>query len=277
MCNPGYIAQNGACVPVSVNNQFICASYSLLALNPITNELVTSSGANIPAQDPSGIGVCYYYPIYNGVELTGLSTLTGTAAADHDQDVISRDHDVNATNPDYVWHPYSMNHTNVSFTVMGNRTLNITGGSLNGNTFTTGTINIDNFFLVGVYPTGAALSQSNLLSYYSAWGTGDSTIELSSGTLTNGIAFNPSGIDLLTNATNVYPDGSNGFYSNNGLVTSSVYSVIPLNVEAPGGTANVPEVNLTNLVTSDTSTEIDFRGLDCGAARSFGDVYLLIR
>jgi hypothetical protein len=269
MCNPGFIAQNGTCVAETASNEFTCTSYQLLVLNSSGN-LVTSTGADIPGQDASGSGVCYYYPIVNlTTPIQGSSTLTGAAAQFHDQDVVARDHDANAGSPSVVWHPYIMNHTTLNMNFAGARTLQLTGGSLSGNVFTTSAISIDNFFLIGVYPKDTALTPSNLLSFYSAWGTGDSTVANSSGVATNGIAFNPAGINLTLNGSNPY--------STTGVATSSAYSIVPLKVEASGGTAAVPSVSLTNLIDLAAPTTIDFRALDCGGGRYLGNIYLLFK
>jgi hypothetical protein len=273
-CNPGYVADNGACVPTHTVTSFQCTSYELLVLNS-DNELVTATESIIPAQDPSGKGVCYYYPI-NEETLSGSSSLTGSAVADHDQDVISRDHDVNSGNPLYVWHPYIMKHFNADLTIAGPRQLNITGGSVSGTNFTTSDVEIDNFFLVGAYPQSADLSPANLLSYYSAWGTSDSTVNGGPNNSLTGIAFNPAGLPLTTNAVSTYSTGTTP-YSDVGIKTSADYAVIPLNAEASGGTANVPEVSLTNYITPNVSTTVDFRGLDCGSDRALNNIYLLVQ
>jgi hypothetical protein len=266
------------CVPATSVNNFSCSSYESLVLNQVTDQVTTSTGGPIPAQNASGAGVCYYYPLYDGAPLSGASYLTGTAASDHDQGVISRDHDVNSSDPADVWHPYTMDHVNVNLTFVGPRTLHLTGGQVSGTTFTVDNVEIDNFFLIGVYPQDTNLTPANLGSYYSAWGTADSTINATVNTSTvSGIAFNPAGIALTTNATNAYPGGALGHYSNDGLVTSSGYAMIPLNAEAPGGVASVPEVSLTNLIMPDVSTAVDFRGLDCGSERTLNNIYLLIQ
>jgi hypothetical protein len=281
-CNPGYVADNGACVPVVSVTAFKCTSYEQLILNS-SNELTTATGSEIPAQDLSGSGVCYYYPIVElNTPLSGASYLTGTAVSDHDQDVVSRDHDVNTGNPLYAWHPYTMKHFNADLTIAGPRQLHVTGGSVSGANFTTGTVNIDNFFLIGAYPSSASLAPANLASYYSAWGTADSVVVGGANNSLSGIAFNPAGLPIKTDGTNSYPDGSTGSYSDNGIVSSSSYAVIPLTsawmgTEWPGGTASVPEVPLTNLITPNVSTTVDFRALDAGASRSLNNVYLLVQ
>jgi hypothetical protein len=278
-CNPGYVISNGMCVPATSVNNFSCSSYESLVLNAVTDQVTTSTGGPIPAQNASGAGVCYYYPLYDGPALSGASYQTGTAASDHDQGVISRDHDVDPSNPADVWHPYSMVHANVNLTFAGPRTLHLTGGQVSGTTFTVADVMIDNFFLVGVYPQDTNLAPANLLSYYSAWGTADSTINATvNKTSVSGIAFNPAGVSLTTDATSTYPDNLGTTpYSNDGLVTSSSYAMIPLNAEASGGVASVPEVSLTNLIMPAVSTTVDFRGLDCGDSRTLDNIYLLIQ
>jgi hypothetical protein len=162
-----------------------------------------------------------------------------------------------------------MNHTDVDFILQGARTLHLTGGKVSGNLFTSHSINIDNFFLVGVYPKSTAVTTKNLLSYYSAWGTADSMIVNPNGGAVNSIAFNPAGIKLVTNGS--LP------YSTSGLVTQSDYTMVPFNVEGPRGTANVPSVDLTNLISSHVTTSIDFRALDCGGSRNLTNIYLLFQ
>jgi hypothetical protein len=275
-CNSGYVVSADSCIPAAAATNFTCTSYQELVLNTSTNQITTAVGTAIPAQDPRGSGVCYYYPlVIETTPLSGSSYLTGTAAQFHDQDVISRDHDVNTGDPTYDWHPYSMAHTAVNFTMSAPRILNITGGTVSGTTFTTTNVQIDNFFLVGVYPQSTMPSTANLASYYSAWGTGDSVITGANNV--SGIAFNPAGIDLTTNATNTYPDGSLGNYSNAGLVTTSSYAMIPLNAVASGGTASVPKVSITSLIAPNVSTTIDFRALDCGSGRALSSIYLLVQ
>jgi hypothetical protein len=244
-------------------------------LDPVRNVLTTETGANIPAQDPSGVGTCYYYPIYNGPVVLGYSSLTGTDAAHHDQAVAAQSHDVDHHNANTVWHPYTMNHTNINFVLDGGRTLHLTGGSVSSNMFTSNDISIDNFFLIGVYPQSTNLSTKNLLSYYSAWGTADSVI--ANNGVANSIAFNPAGINLTTNAVVRYSSTRTTPYSSVGLVTQSDYAMVPLNVKGPNGTATVPSVDLSNLVNSQVPTTIDFRGLDCGGSRFMNNIYLLFQ
>ena len=148
---------------------------------------------------------------------------------------------------------------------------------MSGNSFNTAPISIDNFFLVGVYPAAVSPSISNLLSYYSAWGTGDSVVANTDGSTPNGVAFNPAGINLVTDSTMSYPDKSVGAYSKSGVITQSAYVIVPLNVEAPGGTAQVPGVSLNNYISPQVLTTVDFRALDAGGSRYLGDIYLLIQ
>jgi hypothetical protein len=289
-CNPGYVISNGMCVLTTTVSNFSCLSYEPLVLNSVTDQLTTSTGGLIPAQNVSGGGVCYYYPLYDGVALSGDSSQTGTAASNHDQGVISRDHDADPGNTLDVWHPYSMLHANVNLTFAGPRTLHLTGGEVKGTMFTVDNVQIDNFFLVGVYAQGTALTPANVSSYYSAWGTADSVLSASVknppsnvNAPTTGIAFNPAGIDFATNATDTYSGNLVSTpYSDNGLITNSGYALIPLTssfngTEYSGGVASVPEVSLTNLIMPEVSTSVDFRGLDCGADRTLGNIYLLIQ
>jgi hypothetical protein len=254
-------------------------NFNAQVMNSVSDQLTTSSGADLPPQDPSGKGMCYYYPIVDlPSPITGSSYLNGTAAVDHDQNVVARDHDVDPGNTKDVWHPYIMNHTTLNVTFAGARTLQLTNGRVANSVFSSSPIDIDNFFLIGVFPKSAQVSTSNALSFYSAWGTGDSTVSTSSaGVDSKGVAFNPAGISLSTNATTSYPDGDGVGYSNVGMSTSSAYSIVPLNVEASGGTAKVPAVVLTNLINAEVPTVIDFHALDCGAARYLGNIYLLIK
>jgi hypothetical protein len=276
-CNPGYVVDDGVCVPSRTVTSFVCTSYDQLVLNTSSNELVTATGGIIPAQDPSGSGVCYYYPIYDGEALSGSSDQTGTSAANHDQDVLSRDHDDNTGSPLYVWHPYSMDHFNTNLTIAGPRQLNVTGGSVSGANFTTNDVTIDNFFLVGAYPRTTNLSPANLLSYYSAWGTGDSVVVGGSNNSLTGIPFNPAGLPITTDQIHTYSNGGTTPFSDDGIITTSGYAVIPLTAEVSGGTADVPEVSLTNLISPNVSTTVDFRALDCGSVRTLNSIYLLVQ
>jgi hypothetical protein len=282
MCNPGYVAQNGACVPITVSNSFKCTGYEALVLNSASQHLTLANGADIPAQDPSGSGTCYYYPVINpSAALTGPSYLNGNSVSQHDQAVVARDHDTSVHNMNTAWHPYIMGEKTVNVTFAGARTLHLTGGSVSKGSFSASTISIDNFFLIGVYPKNVALSTNNLNSYYSAWGTKDATIsESPSSGDSNGIAFNPAGIDLITDQSMTYTmaqGGGVGLYSTQGVKTDSDYSIIPLHVEASGGTAQVPEVSLTNYIAPRVPTAIDFRALDCGGSRYLDSIYLLIQ
>lgn len=282
MCNSGYVAQNGSCVPVTSSNTFTCTSYEQLVLNSASQQLTLANGANVPAQDPSGSGTCYYYPVVNpSAPITGASYLTGNTPSQHDQGVVARDHDVDGHTIDTAWHPYIMAEKSMNVTFAGARTLHLTGGSVAKGTFSASTISIDNFFLIGVYPKNVALSTNNLNSYYSAWGTSDATIaeNVASGD-SLGIAFNPVGIDLTTDKSMTYTSGQGGGvgnYSTRGVTTNSDYSIIPLHVGASGGTAQVPEVSLTNYIAPQIPTSIDFRALDCGGGRYLGNIYLLIQ
>jgi hypothetical protein len=272
MCNTGYVPKNGVCVPVTSSTPFSCTTYVQLNLD-------SNNTLNVPAQD--AIGTCYYYPIVDMASpLTGGSSLTGNLDSNHDQDVLSRDHDVDAGNSADVWHPYIMDQSQFLLNFAGPRAVVLTGGSTAiAGSFLPSDISIDNFFLVGVYPQNVNLTTSNLSAYYSSFGTGDSPVGVN-GVTTNGVAFNPAGIDLTTNASETYTYATGNEtvnYSTAGVVTDSAYVIVPLTVEAPGGTAQIPQVTLTNDITPNVPTTMDFRALDCGGSRYLGNIYLLIQ
>ena len=275
ICNAGYVDKNGSCVELSSTSPFQCTSYAALTLSTTNNQLMLGSSSVIPAPDPSNSGVCYYYAL-NTQSLGGASYQTGTAAQDHDQTVISRDHDVNTNNISTVWHPYKLLHSTVNITLAASRIIQLVGGGPEGSTFNSQTLTIDNFFLIGIYPSNVAVTPANARSYYSAYGTGDSTvIDPATGNSTE-ILFNPAGIDLTTNSTTQYTSGSTP-YSSVGVVTKSSYAAIPLVAESPGGTAVVPQVQCTNEIQPNVQTTIDFRALDCGAGRTLTPIYLIVQ
>jgi hypothetical protein len=273
-CNFGYTAQNGSCAANSV--QYRCTGYEALA-EDASGQLVTSAGLQIPAQNVGGSGTCYYYTMSTQT-LSGNSSQTGQGIANHDQDVISADHDMGGGDK-IVWHPYIMKHSTMTLNMAGVRNLQLAGGvpsSTAGYVATSADdITIDNFFLIGVYPEGTALTPANLNSYYSAWGSGDSIAAAPSGA--TGIAFNPAGINLNANNSTDYGSGNRTPYNTTGISTSSPYALIPLNVESSGGAAVVPPVSLNSAINAQTPMTIDFRALDCGGQRTLNPIYLLVQ
>ena len=276
LCNPGYLVQNGACVESGSSAAFQCASYQLLSLDGASGRLTPPAGGPIPPQDVSGSGVCFYYPI-NTLTLGGSSYLTGTDPEHHDGAIVARDHDVNGTSPTTVWNPYRLLRAQVGLFLGGARVVQLVGGGPNGDTFNMEAMAIDNFFLIGIYPASVGITASNAGSYYSAWGSGDSTVMDPISGSTNGILFNPNGINLTTNTLTTYAGGGTTPYSSTGVLTNSPYAVIPLNALSAIGVAQVPQVQCTNLITSDTLMSVDFRALDCGGGRSLNPIYLVVQ
>ncbi|MFZ9595834.1 MAG: hypothetical protein ACO3A2_07115 [Bdellovibrionia bacterium] len=190
--------------------------------------------------------------------------------------MLSRIHDIPSDQRSLstVWHPYKMARFDGTVTLAGHRKVRLIGGSISSQgELSEAAISIDNFFLAGVYPRNTSLRPSNLRSYFSAWGTGDSTI--SSPTEGTGIAFHPEGIQLTTNGVHTYSNGHSTPYSTQGIQTSSPYVMIDLIEKAARGTATVSEVILNSRFAPNVATTIDFRALDCGGSRNLKPIYLV--
>lgn len=205
-----------------------CQDFSCQKFIELTslNELL-----NIPARDSNGI--CYAMKLLNQIKFSSSSLNTTV-----DQDVTSRNHDQDRSqNPNH--HPYQMGSVKTEFRIYGPRVVKLSGG-LSATT----PIRVDNFVLLGVYPTGTDVS-ANLSTVYSARGTSDSAVLDASGRQTTSIEF----LDTLI-------------------------SVIPYGT---GGTGSVSAVDITRSAQPKIFQTLDIRALDCGGSRELSDIYLLFQ
>lgn len=178
---------------------------------------------NVPAR--TGDGTCYAIQLMSSIA-NSPSSLTSTI----DTQVTSRNHDVDAGNPNDVHSPYEMGQALVNFNLGGARVVKISGAA-----DPTTPILVDNFVLRGLYPQGTAVVDS---TYYTAYGTSDSTVYATGGVLFEG-------------------------------------GVVPLIPFATGGTSTVTPLDLSPLVTPAQTYTLDLRAEDCGGARQLSNIFLI--
>lgn len=134
-----------------------------------TQVLQYSDNMQIPARDNSG--TCYAVQVMTAIP-RGASSLTKNI----DTTVISRNHDVSASDPTQTHNPYLMDSQLLNFTFQGLRKIKLSGAA-----DAISPILVDNFILVGFGTQGTALSPEQ----YSAYGTSDSTVFSTGGILLN--------------------------------------------------------------------------------------------
>ena len=217
--------------PADSNNQtfnpanldpFTCTGFTVLSPD--------SSGIlDVPARAAGGSGTCYAIKVLNAISFSPSSN-----NPNHDSEVISRNHDVTSTDPMQTHHPYVLGETTLQIYMEGARGIELSGAS---NALSS--ITVDNFILVGVGPTALIADPS----YYSAYGTADSTIQLDG--RTDSIEFRNQAVVLTP------------------FATGGVSTVSPLQLET--------EIEVQHDYT------LDLRALDCGSVGALSDVYLVFQ
>ncbi len=199
-----------------------------------TSVLTLSSAdlMSVPARTASG--QCYAIKIMNAIA-NSSSTLTQTL----DMEVISRDHNNGASNPNLTRHPYVLGHTQLQMQLLGPRVVKLAGGMSDQ-----APIRVDNFILMGVYPTSVNPLES-LTSYYKVSGTSDSSIANAQGVNTGSIAL--------------------------------LNQLLPISPFGPGGTSTIAPLEITSQVQPQVPYNLDLRALDCGGARELSNIYLLFQ
>jgi hypothetical protein len=187
---------------------------------------------NIPARTADGI--CYAYRIMNSIA-NSPSYLTPTI----DSSVISRNHDISDSDPTITHHPYAMGEFQGQFSLLGPRVVKLAGGLS-----ASADILVDNFVLMGVYPTAVG-APADLTTAYQAMGTSDSSIANVNGVDTHAISF--------------------------------MNQLIPIIAFASGGTSSVAPVDITTLSPANIPQTLDVRALDCGGQRQLSDIYILFQ
>jgi hypothetical protein len=188
--------------------------------------------SNIPAR--SSDGICYAFQLMSAIP-EGPSSLTTTI----DTTIVTRDHDIDASNPSVTHNPYEMGKFLGQFQLQGPRVVKLTG-SKNA----VSPILVDNFVLIGIFPSQAA-PLSDYTKFYSVYGTSDSSIANSSGMDTHSIVLNQQ--------------------------------YIPVTPFASGGTASIGSVNISNDSPANIPLTLDLRAEDCGGARQLSDIWLVFQ
>jgi hypothetical protein len=183
---------------------------------------------NVPKRTSEGI--CYALKIFDRIP-NSLSTLTTTL----DTTVISRDHEGSGK----PRNPFAMGIEKTEFRLEGPRSVKLSGGLSD-----TARILVDNFVLMGVYPSNTDPSGS-LKTYYKVMGTKDSSIMDSMGNDTNSVQF--------------------------------MNTLIPIQAFGPSGTSSLAPVDITTSVQPAVYHKLDIRALDCGGSRELSDIYLLFQ
>jgi hypothetical protein len=213
-------------IPVDCGNKIKsghkCMEFSCKSVKTLT---LSNGKLDIPARTADGI--CYSIKLMDKIA-NSSSSLTKTT----DANLISRNHDVRYNDPNDVRKPYLMGKSNLQFKLDGARQVKLAGAQ----TVTT-PILVDNFILVGIYPSSVTNPASE---YYKAYGTSDSTV-----------------------------------YNSNSVILNNKY--VPVTAFATGGTSTITPLDITAQVQSGQSYSLDLRALDCGAARELSDIYLLFQ
>ncbi len=210
---------NVAFNPANVD-AFTCRTFSTIASDP-------SGRIDVPARDTSG--TCYVMKILSAVNHSPSSN-----NPEQDQEVLSRNHDSDASDPLQTHHPYTLGSKLLNLYMEGARSILLTGARAASTSIT-----VDNFLLVGLGPSKSIADPS----YYAAYGTSDSTIELNG--KTDSIEFRNQPVVLTP------------------FASSGISTVKPLSLES--------EIELRSDYT------LDIRALDCGSVGELSDVYLLFQ
>lgn len=198
---------NGHCV------DFQCSS--------VINLTSAADLQNIPARTVEGL--CYSYKMADAIANSASSLTTAV-----DADVVSRNHSGGSA----TRNPYLMASIKLDVKLGGGRVVKLAGGSN-----ATSPILVDNFLLVGVYPSNTAIT--DWATYYNAYGTSDSTVA------NNSILFHNQNILLQ-------PFGG-------------------------GGTSTIAPLDISKFIFPLTSYTLDIRAEDCGGARQLSSLYLLFQ
>jgi hypothetical protein len=208
-----------------------CEDFSCKQVKELTslNDLLS-----IPARN--GDGLCYAIKLLSKIAASSSSLTTSV-----DKEVVARIHGYPNTNklPTITRNPYNMGSVKTEFRLEGPRVVKL-AGSLDP----TAKILVDNFILMGVYPSSQDVSQS-LASVYKVMGTADSSIAGPDGQDSHSIRF----IDTL----------------------------IPVQAYADRGASSVTAVDITRQAEPQVNQTIDIRALDCGNGRELSDIYLLFQ
>lgn len=181
----------------------------------------------IPARDSNGL--CYSIKLLDHIAFSSSSLTTAT-----DSDVISANHDGGP-----IHHPYSMGSVKTEFRLDGPRVVKLSGGNS-----ATNPILVDNFVLMGVYPSSKDISQS-LASVYHVMGTSDSSIPGADGSNSNSVDFKGT--------------------------------LLPIASFGSSGTSSVAAIDITTSAEPQVNQTLDLRALDCGGSRELSDVYLVFQ
>jgi hypothetical protein len=155
-----------------------------------------------------------------------------------DGDVLARDHSRTSGDASQTNKPYVMGKEQSEFRILGPRSVKLSGGL-----DATAKILVDNFVLVGVYPS-AQDPKANLNAYYKVMGSSDSSIAV---------------------------DGSDSH------AVKFIDTLIPVIAFASGGTSTLAPLDITSSVQPNIYHKLDLRALDCGGARELSDIYLLFQ
>ena len=230
---------NAAAVTTQVNVGVDCANQIKVGgqcQDFACKSLVTLTSASdlmtIPARTADGI--CYAYKMASAIPV-GASNLTTTI----DTQVISRNHDSGSGNPAITHNPYEMGLFQGQFNLLGGRVVKLSGGP-----DATTHILVDNFVLMGVYPSATG-APADLTTAYQAMGTSDSSIANAQGVDTHSISF--------------------------------MNQLIPVLAFATGGTSSVAPVDITVKSPPNQVQTLDIRALDCGGSRNMSDIYILFQ
>ena len=199
---------------------FACTSFTAIAPD-------TTGRLDIPARD--SLGTCYTIKVLDAVQFSPSSS-----NPNQDQEVVSRNHDSTASDPLQTRHPYILGEKTIEIYMEGARSIQLSGAADAATS-----IKVDNFILIGVGPSALIADPS----YYQAYGTSDSTIQLNGTT---------DSVQFRTHA-------------------------IPLTPFASGGVSTITPLPLDTEIEVQKDYTMDLRALDCGSVGALSDVYLVFQ
>jgi len=220
------LKENGRCV------DFKCISVV---------ELSEAQLLDVPARTANG--ACYAYKIMSSIARSAASL-----TPDKDDEIISRNHDLEDYKVYNTHNPYLMRKKALRFKILGARSLRLSGG-FNQTSQALLPILVDNFILTGIFPVSAqpaaGFTPDELKTYYRVNGTTDSTIADENRNDTGAIKFKGT--------------------------------LLPLKSFGASGTSTVAPLDITNFVNPNIDYSLDARALDCGQTRHLSDIYLLFQ
>lgn len=233
--------------PINCENQIYnsetksCEDFKCKTVINLTDAFMNQDDTYV-IPERSSEGLCYSLKLMDAISYSDSSL-----NSEKDMQVTSRRHGTRSSNDSPNWNPYVLGKSQLLVQLANKRTASLVGG-FNSELKSFLPIKVDNFSLFAVVPYMAGLNLNpvenpELVPFYSAQGTTDSSVSTSSNNL-----------HVLL--------GSNA---------------VPLTGNASGGTESIEPIEVSKSMKPDQTYFLDIRALDCGGKRELSDVYLVFR